>query len=611
MTLKQTLLLFVVLVSSIQLFAQKDIHINYQGSWGTCLAAPPNEKAFVNIQGDTIIPFGKYIQISPPDNNGLMFVINHKQKGGFVDATGKEIIPAIYDKLGDFEESELTFAKKDGKYGYIDRTGKTQVSFIYDDAGWFRNGIAWIKYRNKYGYINQIGKYMIQPIYDETIISTSSEDLLVLRKEHKYAFFSRDGKQLTNFSYDFVYKAKKGDSYVWSNGLILAKKGDKHVFLNNKLKEIIPAGEYDYAEPFNEHPVGIVGKSGKYGLIDSLGNYIIPLEYDKIYYNSFYGNDFRTLSLCKDRKIFLMCLETGAVNNEGFLEIQVDPWRKINNKQLLVAKGLNEKYGYITEKLDTIIPFQYSSISPDHNKGLFIIAEQNRKYGLIDMMNKVVADFSYDEIHNYDSLYVLKASNKANLINSKGEYIVDYNKYEHIYPYQNGRYLVRQNDKIGIITSNKETIIPCIYDSISTKWIYGPNAHFVLKEGKSGIIDYNGNTLIPVDYDELTYVNKDNIFVMKNKKWGVIDLKNNSVLPLEYDDVWTNIDNYWGVPNVEHVYLRLGDDYFIYNKTSNEITPSLEVERIKDIFRTKYEKPASTEDFSFTQNVLTSWVMFH
>ena len=105
-------------------------------------------------------------------------------KWGLIDKTGKEVIPFIYYTIGDFSEGlaraelingEPTFKKKnkweyivikDSKWGFIDKTGKEVVPFIYDDAGSFSGGIAIVKLNDKWGFIDNTGKEVIPLIYD-------------------------------------------------------------------------------------------------------------------------------------------------------------------------------------------------------------------------------------------------------------------------------------------------------------------------------------------------------------------------------------------------------------------------------------------------------------
>lgn len=61
----------------------------------------------------------------------------------------------------------LAKVKENGKWGYIDQTGRTIIPIVFNDVGDFSSGIAKVKLNGKYGYYNRTGKEIIPAIYDE------------------------------------------------------------------------------------------------------------------------------------------------------------------------------------------------------------------------------------------------------------------------------------------------------------------------------------------------------------------------------------------------------------------------------------------------------------
>jgi hypothetical protein len=78
-------------------------------------------------------------------------------KVGYIDKTGQEIIPCIYDWTGFFSEG-MACVEKDGKYGYIDKTGKEILPCIYDSEGGGYEGMAQVKKDGNWGYVDKKGK---------------------------------------------------------------------------------------------------------------------------------------------------------------------------------------------------------------------------------------------------------------------------------------------------------------------------------------------------------------------------------------------------------------------------------------------------------------------
>ena len=139
------------------------------------------------------------IQVETPDGSTGMY----SYRWGFIDKTGKEVVPCKYiytsnntsgDKPEDLPHFSEGFARLCvidesrpnklsnyyGKWGFIDKTGKEVIPFKYDTAGDFSEGLAMVAVRNgrsrstilgmeyEYdcGYIDQTGKVVIPLQYN-------------------------------------------------------------------------------------------------------------------------------------------------------------------------------------------------------------------------------------------------------------------------------------------------------------------------------------------------------------------------------------------------------------------------------------------------------------
>ena len=64
----------------------------------------------------------------------------------------------MYDFAGDFSEG-LAEVKLNGKYGFIDKTGKEIIPIKFDYTSGFKNGRAGVKLEGKWGYIDKQGNF--------------------------------------------------------------------------------------------------------------------------------------------------------------------------------------------------------------------------------------------------------------------------------------------------------------------------------------------------------------------------------------------------------------------------------------------------------------------
>ncbi len=124
-----------------------------------------NQWALVDTSGNFVVPYAKYSDCSS-FSNGLAMVYNevHDAKDaskyseliGFVNNTGREIIPLQYEDGFSFREG-LAAVKKNNKWGYIDTSGKVVINFLFDQAGSFYKGYAEVKQNGKNKMIDQKG----------------------------------------------------------------------------------------------------------------------------------------------------------------------------------------------------------------------------------------------------------------------------------------------------------------------------------------------------------------------------------------------------------------------------------------------------------------------
>lgn len=73
-------------------------------------------------------------------NEGLAGVKDADGKWGFIDKTGKLVIPCQWKKALFFSEDLAGVQDDNEKWGFIDKTGKVALPFVWSNVQWFRNG---------------------------------------------------------------------------------------------------------------------------------------------------------------------------------------------------------------------------------------------------------------------------------------------------------------------------------------------------------------------------------------------------------------------------------------------------------------------------------------
>lgn len=103
--------------------------------------------------------------------------------------------------------------------------------------------------------------------------------------------------------------------------------------------------------------------------------------------------------------------------------------------------------------------------------------------------------------------------------------VVDYQYSDYKKDSKSNCFLVKKEDKWGILSNLGEVLLPITYDSLS---LYGaPDSNFIaLKNDLYGIIDIKGNPVLPFEYENIQYYMSKNTKVdgllKKDGNWGVL-----------------------------------------------------------------------------------------
>ena len=220
---------------------------------------------------------------------------------------------------------------------------------------------------------------------------------------------------------------------------------------------------------------------------------------------------------------------------------------------------------------------------------------------LISSYESKVLDYGYEKISdNYTNeksilngmLIVTKNQDKTYaVIDTKGNVIIE-PKYDNIeYLPNSGDFLVQSNNKVGIISSKKETKIQLLYDSLelvdSDSGLY-----IAKKDNKYGVIDSKGNIKVYIEYDQIGIDNSrfeqnniknkyllDNgmIPARKDKYWGAFDKNGKVILNFEYDSFGyiasSNKDaiNLLLIPNYNMMVICQNKKYALVNSSGKTI----------------------------------------
>ena len=274
-----------------------------------CLAQPQSEKelfavqkdgktGFIDRTGKVVIPF--QFDSAQSFYEGLALVML-KGKKFFIDRTGHTVFEVKFDIVRNFSEGlaavnvgetripNIGLIDKPGKWGYIDKTGKLAIPMKYTHAENFSEGLAAIKDGDKGAFIDHDAKIVFEVPLDVTL--EFHEGIVGVLYRGTLAYFDRTGKKI---SPPLGYGPK---NHSFSEGLVPVEINGKSGFMDRTGKIVIEP-QFEDAEDFSEGlaPVKVRGEvmtrcplepSGsrksfrmKWGYIDKTGKMVIPAEFE-------------------------------------------------------------------------------------------------------------------------------------------------------------------------------------------------------------------------------------------------------------------------------------------------------------------------------------------
>lgn len=271
-----------------------------------------------------------------------------------------------------------------------------------------------------------------------------------------------------------------------------------------------------------------VSKDNRWGIIDKSGKQLIPIEYDKV------GDLINNHIILKKDMLFGFCDTTGKVYLPRFRYLQdfCDGYAIFSNSVMNNTSTDKREFGAINDAGQMIIPDEYDWISPctkktnNENNYLIWVSEKD-KYGAFNRKGeKLLDNFDYPKINDGQ-----KNSTKIEV--------------------------VKQNNKVGILSFDGELIVPCQYDSIcliphKLPIMEGSPVAIVKTWQKWAAVDNKGRIktkwydelqaiLLKVEFDE-NYYSSVNFIALKDSKYGFINGSDSTLIPFHHNLAFINED---------------------------------------------------------------------
>ena len=281
-----------------------------------------------------------------------------------------------------------TDSNRTGLYGYCDKEGRTKCKFIYQFAYEFSDGMARVKLDEKFGYLGKNVRMAIEPQYQRARdfncglapVACKTSD----NKDFKWGYIDKENNLVVPYMYDDARRFE-------DCGLALVSAGEKYGLTNTSGEIILPL-EYDYIvlDKLSEEKPGIICKDGLIGFVNTFGKVIIPPQFERTFGFSEgvaackMGNEWFTIDLTGKRLVDLH-YDDAHYYSEGLLPVAYCDFGTGNVKKY--------RWGFCDTNGNEVIPCQYDKVLP-FSEG-YAATCFHGKWGYIDHLNRVMIPFQY------------------------------------------------------------------------------------------------------------------------------------------------------------------------------------------------------------------------
>lgn len=444
---------------------------------------------------------------------------NYQLYTGFVNKKGKQVIPFSYNyMISHFGQGLAVMEETDRSISIIDVKNQKNFPGGILEVTEIKEGLVFIKYEPKKWKIFSVTGEEIFPYTFEAY--RLEKERLLLKKDGKWAMADKNGNLLLDFKYKNI--TPEGNAWklerfpVWQvkdeKGKIFSSlECDTVLSVSPELFKYRVNGSYGLCN--REHLItiplfeeienfrngtSIISIDGLYGLIDTMGKFILPPEFAGIEYE---GDYIKVKQSCQDKQ-----------PSAGII------------KESRPCYGLHSPDGR------NILPAIHTEIR-NAGEGMFQLKSKEGKRGIINLSGDTVIPFKFFFLSGKFKNGIIPAMIDKNtgLINANGEWIVC----PEDYPLYNAGYITVEQDSGG------HTVHCRMNHAAYKKFFRLPNGYVKVEDikGKYGVTDINGREIISPQFDNITSPENAPVFIVTlNNKMAVMDKQGNFLFSFK-DDV--------------------------------------------------------------------------
>ncbi|MDX1627401.1 MAG: WG repeat-containing protein [Fulvivirga sp.] len=295
-------------------------------------------------------------------------------------------------------EGRLFPVKKDGFWGFINRMGEEVIPCVYESVGNFKAGYLPVAFHGKKGIINKQNEWIILP---------HDADSISIINDRYFLTYQGDLVKLLDAEEELIYFTQ--NKLEVKDGYLLEYTSDGELWKIDFSGQIEAGSADDMYEMIREPSEGFyaIKKDGAYGFIDKQNRLRIANRYEDV-------GDFH-----EGLAAFQLRGKWGFMNKMEKIVVQ-PVYEKVREFRSGVSIAYSKSgAGLISSSGEELTSFDYDSLEfIDDNK---LLAYKHGKIGVVDTRGRVMINVKYEELKILENGYfIVKKFDEYGLVDEQG-----------------------------------------------------------------------------------------------------------------------------------------------------------------------------------------------
>lgn len=381
-------------------------NINYEnGSYETKVLNEKKEEIFGAY--DKVEPIYNYDEAGNIWYEKNILKVQKDGKYGLINLEGNQILDCTKDQIEEVKGTQSVFVTtQNGKKGVTDSLGKEIIENKYVEitslTKQYENGFIVKNEKGKYGVINYDKTVALEEKYDE-IKNVYGNNMYVVKETNAWKVVSNQGKVILENGFDEIMS-------IHGNELVMKKSG-KYGIINTSKEELVPAIYENITYAFLDYY--IAKKDNQYGIITVQNEEKLPFQYTYISYQSEAGfmiaetENMESQILDRNFVVKITGMITEINQDKNYIRVREKGEYKYynfkleekQNTQILATNTIflskkDGKYGYVNEKGIVVVDYQYEDAT-EQNKYGYVAVKKDGKWGCLNAKGQIVVEPTY------------------------------------------------------------------------------------------------------------------------------------------------------------------------------------------------------------------------